>query len=787
MIKHFIKVFLRTSVRNGAYTFINVSGLAIGLASAILILLWVWDETHFDKQHVLRDRIYQVKSFHKYPGQGNTVADVTSGALAIGMRDLPEVEQSCRLTDDGSRMLMQNGTQAFYELGIFADTTVFNVFTIPIIEGVPFHDDNTIMLSQKLADKYFPGESAVGKALRINAERDVVVSGVFKDLPDASTLKYDFMVPYNVYAKTDQYNNEWGAWTGGYTYVLLHPGTDIKALDLKIKKTFTEPLVWVRWDDNVELFLFPFTDSRLKNSFNEDGLQEGGRIWYVKTFGYVGIFILIVACINFMNLATARSVSRSKEIGVRKVSGAAKWSLIRQFFSESVLLALVALIFALVIVQTLLPSFNTLTHKTLSIDLADPVFVALIFTTTLITGIVAGSYPAFSLSSLKPVAVLKGRFTGIGGKNIRMALVVFQFGLSTSLIVCALAAQQQIRYMKEKDLGFDRDNILYFPASDKLMSQLEAFKTSALENPKIVSVARGSANPMQVFGGIVLNDNAWEGKTKDDNIIFRRLLVDEDYIPTLGFKVLKGRNFSKDNPSDSNNYLLTEEAARQMKLKDPIGAKLLGPQEGTIIGIVNNFNSDKLSLEIQPVIIGMIPKRNPNIFVKYQAGQAQEVLTDLQTLYKSFEPDIPMEYRFMDTPFGEMYENELLIEKLSMYFTIIAIFISCLGLFGLASFTAETRTKEIGVRKVLGASVAQIVTLLGKDFLVLICISLAVGLPLGWWGVSRFLDSYRYHTEISAWLFIGITMLMVGITLISVGYQSAKAAVSNPVKTLRSE
>ena len=786
MMQHFLKLFVRTSTRNIGYTAINIGGLAIGLASSILILLWIWDETHFDRQHTLRDRIFQVKSFHKYP-DGNFVDDATSGALSSGLRELPEIERTCRMSYNNSRILVQRDDKSFYEQGVFADTSVFNIFTIPIIEGVAFGDLNTIVLSQKAAHKYFPDESAVGKSIRVNAEQDVTVTGVFQDLPSTSTMQFDFMMAYGNYAMRDKYNEEWGAWTGGFTYVLLHPATDLNSLTEKIQKNITEPRIWPRWDASASLFLFPFADTHLRDNFNNDGIQEGGRIAYVRIFSLVGIFILLVAIINFMNLATARSVSRAKEIGVRKVSGALKASLVRQFFSESVLLTLVALLVALVVVQLVLPSFETLTNKNLSVDFTNPVLIGLIMVITLLTGLFAGSYPAFLLSSLKPIVVLKGKFTGTGGKNMRRGLVVFQFGLSTVLIVCALAAHQQVKYMKDKDLGFDRDNIVYFAASKAIDRNLEAFKKSALENPKVISVAQGRSNPMKIDGGMVLSDNAWPGKTKDDNIIFIWTQCDFDFIPTLGMKILKGRNFSKDNPADTLNFIINEEAARQMKLTDPIGAKLVAPHEGKIIGVVNDFNNAPLDYAMQPVIIAMTPKINPLVFVKYEAGQSQEVLSSLQSIYKTFEPDLPMEYQFMDAPFNAIYQDEILIERLSLYFTVIAVFISCLGLFGLASFMAESRTKEIGIRKVLGASETQIVTLLGKDFVLLIAFALAIGLPIGWWGVDYFLSKYAFHTEISVWLFLSVVLGMMGITFISVGYQSAKAAITNPVTTLRSE
>lgn len=786
MLRHFLKVFIRTSARNAAFTFINISGLVIGLTCAIFVLLWVWDETHFDGQHVLASRIYQVKSFHQYP-DGNFVQDATTGALAAGLREFPEVQHSGRMCYNASRVLIQNGERSFYEEGVFADTSMFNILTIPVVEGVIFSDNNSIMLSQKAAAKYFPGESAVGKSVRINADRDATVTGVFENIPPTSTHRADVIMPYTNYSMRDQYNEEWGAWTNDYTYLVVEPGTDIKALDEKIHKAFTVPKIWVRWDPNASLFLFPFTDSHLRNSFNNDGKQEGGRIVYVQIFGAVGIFILIVAVINFMNLATARSVNRAKEIGVRKVSGAIRFSLIRQFFSESLLLAMISLIVALITVQLTMPSFNSLTQKQLALDLADPVLIGLIILITVLTGLAAGSYPAFLLSGLKPVLILKGRFTGAGGKNIRRSLVVFQFAISTVLVVCALAANQQIRYMKNKDLGFDRNDILYFSATSNINRSIDAFKKAALENPKVISVSQGRNNPMQVFGGMVLSDNAWPGKTKDDDILFTWTQCDEDYLPMLGLQIIKGRNFSKENPGDSLNFIINEQAARQMKLTDPIGASLAAPHKGTIIGVVNDFHTDKLEFKMSPMIIAMTPKRDRMVFVKYEHGQAREVLDALQPIYKSIELDIPMEYKFMDAPFGDMYQNELLIEKLSMYFTLIAIFISCLGLFGLASFTAQTRTKEIGVRKVLGASVPQIVLMLGRDFLILISFALAIGLPVGWWGVDQFLDKYVYHTQISAWFFISIAIGLMGITFITVGYQSAKAAMTNPVKTLRSE
>jgi predicted permease len=773
MMSHFLKMFFRASTRSAGHTIINVSGLAIGLASAIFIMLWVWDEIRYDSHHEKGDRIFQVMFQHTYPdGAFNDVA--TTGQLAGALRDFPEVEEACRFTYD--RVLLQAAGKSIYENGVYADAAMFRILTVPIVSGTASLDEsNSIILSARTAGKYFPGEDAIGKSIRVNGN-EFKITGVFRDNPSNSSYKFDFVLPYHIYAVTDPFNEEWGAFTGGNTLVLLHAGSDIAALTSKIGTTVVQPRIWPRWDDNVELFLFPLNGLRLYGDAN--------MIRYVRIFAIVGFFLLVIACINFMNLATARSVNRSKEIGVRKVAGAARRSLIGQFFSESLLISFIALGFALIIAQVLVPIFNSLTGKEVSLNFT---IIAMAVVITPITGLLAGIYPALLLSSVKPVLALKGRLKGVGGAGVRKGLVIFQFSMSTVLIVCAAMAHLQIRYIKNKDLGFDRDNIVYFSASKDLMKNYEPFRNAALENPSIISVAEGGYNPMRIQSGMVLDDTAWPGKTAEDNIVFQWMHIDADYLSTLGLKLIAGRNFSKANAADSLNFIINEEAARQMKLKDPIGARLRAPHNGTIIGVVKDFNSVSLQAPIQPIILAQTPKKEPRIFVRYEHGKAAEVIPFIQSLYQSFESEFPMIYHFMDEPFGEMYQNEILIEQLSMYFTFIAIIVSCLGLFGLASFTAESRTKEIGVRKVLGASASQIVTLLCRDFLLLILVSLVIGFPLGWWAVDMYLRTYAFHTDISPWVFVVILAGMAGITFISVGYQSAKAALTNPARTLRTE
>lgn len=788
MLTHFLKVFVRTTFKNPIYSFINVAGLSIGFACSIFILLWIIDEVSFDRFHANKGQIYQIMGNHSFP-DGTQTLEQTPGPLAEGLTELPEVEESCRVRFGGGRILFNHGTQSLYENGVFADISIFKVFTIPLIDGSntnPLPDINSIAISKKLADKYFKGENALGKVFRLDSKSEAKVTAVFNDLPNNSTLQFDFIIPYAVYSRIDQYNEEWGAWTGGKTYIKLKHGTDSKLLDGKIAETFTKPKIWPRWDSNVELFLFPISDWRLYNSFT-NGVQDGGRISYVRIFSVVAIFILLIACINFMNLATARSLNRAKEIGVRKVVGAARQSLTKQFMGESVLTSIVAFMFGLFIVELLLSYFNELTGKKLVIDYLDPVIISSLLSVVLLTGLIAGSYPAFFLSSLKAINVLKGKFSGLSGAGIRKSLVVFQFGISIALIISAMVVYHQIDFMKKKNLGFDKENLLYFNGSPTILRNFEGFRQELLQSSAISSVSRSDNNPMDNFSGMVLGDNAWPGKTKEDNLIFKTLVCDDYFLPALGFNVLKGRNFSKEYTTDTANYILNEEAVKRMRLSDPIGQELIAPRKGKIIGIVKDFHSGSLQGQIEPVIFSMRPGESGLIFIRYEKGKVQEAINHVQSSYKKFEPDFPIEYSFLDETFGRQYQNEILIGKLSSSFTIIAIFISCLGLFGLASFTTERRTKEIGVRKVLGATVHGLVLMLCKDFVKLVILGIGVGCIMGYFIGQQFLSRYAYHVDISVWMFLMTILGMLLITLLIVSYQSIRTALTNPVNVLKVE
>jgi ABC-type antimicrobial peptide transport system permease subunit len=723
---------------------------------------------------------------HTFPA-GVFTYDDTPGPLSPALMDLPEIESSARVTFR-DKALVKYEEKSIYQRAVYADASLLNILSIKILSGNETSrnlGESGVIISDKLAKIYFGDDDPLGKTLRVE-NFDAQIVGVFKELGSNSSVQFDLIVPYSIYAKGDQYNNEWGAWTGGQTYVKVHAGADVNAIAKKIHAQFTKPHIWVRWDPNVELFLLPLSDLRLYGNF-QNGIQQGGRIKYVIGFAIVGGFILLIACINFINLATARSLTRAREIGVRKAVGAARRSLIKQFLGESIVISLFALGIALMLVHFLLPNFNSWTEKTIRIDYSEPLVYVIIIALAVVTGFAAGGYPAFLLSSFQPLNVLKGTVQGFHGNALRKSLVVIQFSLSVILIVSAIVVYEQIAYMRNKDLGFDRQNVFYFKTSDGLRKTFQMFRERATQSPYIENAAESAENPMEIFSGMVLADNAWPGKRKEDNVIFKYLRCDDQLLPLLKFKIVDGRNFSAEFPSDTTNYIINEEAARQMNLKEPVGQYIFAPQKGQIVGVIKDFHSSVLKGPIEPVIISFSPKRSDRVFIRYAQGHLQEAISDITRIYKMHEQDYPLELSFMDETFGRQYQDEIMLGRLSAVFTGIAVFVSGLGLFGLASFTAARRSKEIGVRKVMGATVIQMIVLLCKDFLVLVLVALMISLPISWWMAKEYLRDYAFRVElgISPFAVTSLSLLVVG--LLTVAYQSVRAARSSPVRVLRSD
>ncbi len=785
MLRNFLLIATRNFFREQAYAFINVSGLAVGLMCSIFIFLWVTDEIRFDRFHKDADRIFRVMENYSSSGEIFTYEALPALLADKLQTEFAEIEHSTRYSWE-QRSLFSYGNQSIYEDGYCADASFFKVFTFPVLEGDPDHlltDVNSIVITRRLAEKYFSGERAFGKVIRIDNELELKVTGVV-DIPDHSSISFDFLMPFEIYQKRTTKALDW-TYHVTYTYIKIRSGVDAESFNSKIKNIQKS----THADNaNTDTFLFALKDWRLFWQFKNGVLTGGGRIFYVIIFSMAAFFILIAACINFMNLATARATRRAKEVGVRKVAGATKKTLIQQFLIESLFLSFISLFVSLLAAHLLTPLFNELSGKELRIDYSDPYLVIALLLITLFTGLLAGSYPAFFLSSFRPASVLKGSlFSSQKGISLRKALVIFQFALSVVLIACAFVINDQVQYMLEKNLGFNKEDVLYFEPLSGSLKDIESFKSELLQNPLIESVGQAHDNPINIYN----NDIAqWDGISATETVTIQTTVVDPDYLKTMGFTLLKGRHFSRDLASDSVSFIINETCARQMGFENPIGQRMkIYKTEGKVIGVVNDFHHNDFYSTIDPLafVLGKSGANQMAVFVRYRHGETVKAVEYLEQVYKKFEPTFPLEPEFIDHDLNIRYRREVVTGRLSICFMIIIIFISCLGLLGLTLFTTERRTKEIGVRKVLGASAQSLVLLLCKDFARPVMLSLILGLPIAWYLMEEFLSQYQFHTELRVWSFIITGACVFLLAAITVSYQSTKAAMANPAETLRTE
>lgn len=784
MIRNFLVIAFRIFQREQIYVIINLSGLVVGLTCSIFIFLWVADEVRFDRFHQGADRIFRV--MENYTNGDTYTYEALPAPLAEKLKtEFAEVEQVTHYSWE-QRLLFSYGKQAMYEDGYYADDAFFKLFTFPILEGDPDHffiDVNSIVITRRLAEKYFPRESAIGKSILINNTLPVKVTGVV-DIPAHSSIEFDFVMPFAIYQNNTKHKLDWTEHIT-YTYVKLHPGVDAEAFNVKIKNVQQS----THADNaNIDTFLFALKDWRLFWQFENGVPTGGGRIFYVIIFSLTAFFILIAACINFMNLATARATRRAKEVGVRKVAGATQKVLIQQFLIESLLLTFVALFISLLAVHLLTPLFNELSAKDLHVDYSDPFFLTGLLIISLFTGLLAGSYPAFFLSSFRPASVLKGSlFSAQKGVVLRKALVLFQFTLSVVLIVSAFIVNEQVRYLLEKNLGFNKEDVLYFEPSFDRLKDIEIFKSKLLQNPLIESVGQAYDNPINIYN----NDKAqWDGIPANETVRLQTTVVDSDYLKTMGFTLLSGRYFSNDLASDSASFIINETCAREMGFENPIGKRLkIYKTEGRVIGVVKDFHHNDFYSTIDPLAFVRSNRNDQqmSVFVRFRHGEAKKAVEYLEKVYKQFEPNFPLETQFIDHDLNIRYRREAMTGRLSLCFMIIAIFISCLGLFGLTLFTTERRTKEIGVRKVLGASEQSVVWLLCKEFARPVILSLILGLPLAWYVMVDFLSQYQFHTALSLWSFLITGASVFLLAFVTVSYQAIHAALKNPAETLRTE
>ncbi|MGC4035908.1 MAG: ABC transporter permease [Chitinophagaceae bacterium] len=792
MISNYFKTAWRNLIRNKAFSIINISGLALGLTCSLLIILWIQDERNVDSFHKNGKQLYQVYERNYFDGKIS--ADYpTQGLLAEELRRVvPEIQYA-----SGYEYASAPGTLNTFEAnskvnkmgGLYAGQDFFSMFSYPLLQGTAqsaLTEPGSIAISKKMAEIFFGNaESAIGKSVRFENKDELKVSAVFDNIPSNSTQQFDFLRPWVDFVKENQWVNNWGN-TDPATYIMLRKGADAAKVQAKIKDFIYR---YQQKDKSfiMELALQPYSEKYLHSSF-KNGYIDGGRIEYVNLFSVVAVFILLIACINFMNLATAQSAKRAKEVGLRKVVGALRSALIRQFIGEALLVTLFSIIIALALTLILLPTFNNLTGKQLSLPVSQPVFWISILALLVITGFTAGSYPALFLSSLNPVSVLKsGLRFGSGSRFLRQGLVVFQFALSIIMIVGMIVTYRQMNYIQTKNLGYDRDNLVYVPIEGELIKKYNVFKQEAMKLQGIVDISKMRNSPT-----IIEHHNSsigWPGKDPNLTVSFADAVVGYDFVKTLKLQLKEGRDFSREFGTDSVSFLLNETAVNRIGLKNPVGATVIwGNHPGTVIGVIKDFHFGSMHQAIDPLIVRLDENWTwGTILIRTQAGKTRDAIAGLGKLCREINPNFPFTYQFSDLEFEKLYRSEEVISKLSNYFAFLAIFISCLGLFGLATFIAAQRTKEIGVRKVLGASVPGIVAMLSGSFIRLIGIAMLIAFPAAWWIMHQWLQNFAYKIDLDAWVFVLAGAITMVIALITVSYQSVKAAVANPVKSLRTE
>lgn len=791
MLRHNLLLIFRNFKRSKSTFFINLIGLSSGLTCALLIYLWVNDELNFDKFHANDAQLFQVMERSEENGQV-IIHEATQGPLAAAMaKDLPEVAAAVSVMSmarEGVFFTMKHGEKTAKPTGIFATPNFFTTFSFPLAGGDPkqaLSDPNAIAISESLAKNLFGGvEQAMGKNLAwevLGLKKQSVVSGVFEKLPANNSMEFDFVLTQEVLLNEIWTNGQKWWNEGPQTYLLLKNGTNIPRFNAKIanfiKPYFPETIF--------TLSVRPYSGAYLHGNY-ENGVQSGGRIVYVRLFSLIALVVLIIACINFMNLSTARASRRQKEVGIKKAIGSSRGTLVAQFLGEATCMALLSLIGAFGLAALLLPQFNSLTGKQLPLNFS-PAFVGTALGVALLTGVLSGSYPAFYLSRFKPASVLKGQIKNTFGEVLaRNGLVVFQFAISLVLIVAVAVIYQQIEYVQSKNLGYDKANILYFDKEGKVSQTPEDF-LAALK--KIPGVVNASAIQQSIMGGGASTYGIeWPGKSDKDMIDFSVRAVDFDMIETFGISMKEGRSFSKDFGTEGSGLIFNETAVKVMGLKNPVGTvvKMWG-EDKIIIGVAKDFHIASLHEPIAPMVFIYRPENTTMIMAKIEAGREKETIDRLQQFYTAYNPGYVFNFKFLDDDYQALYVSEQRISKLSRYFAGLAVLISCLGLFGLAAFMAEQRTKEIGIRKVLGASVSSVVGLLSKEFLKLVLIALAIATPLAWFLMQQWLSGFAYRIELEWWTFALAGVAAILIAFLTVGYQSVKAAVADPVKSLKRE
>lgn len=804
MFTNYLKIALRNMLRHKGYAIINIAGLAVGMTCCILIMLWVRDELSFDRFHENADRICRMAANVTVGGNCRRVPVVSAPIAPAITESFPEVENAVRISPQ-SRLSVAWDDHRFFEERVFmADNSIFDVFTFPLLIGDPktaLAAPYTVVVSETVARKYFGDEDPIGKTLVFEGDTEYAVTGVMRDVPGNSHLTFDMLCSFEtLYAMNNSNLESWGSFVY-YTYVLLAENAEYEALDQKlaglIDANLGEALRGV--GASIELYLQPMKRIHLHSNL-EGEIGANGNIAYVYLFSGIAAFILLIACFNFINLTTARSILRAREVGIRKTFGAGKGRLIRQFLGESVAYSILAGILAIILLEMALPIFNSLADRDIVIDYVQSPWLPLALAgLVLVVGFAAGIYPAFSLSSFRPIRMLKeNRATGTGQSRFRGALVAVQFVICITLIIGTIIIYKQLHYVKNKNLGFDKEHVVVMAGSGNkpIWSglPLAAIKAELAGVPGVVRVGVSSIAP---GGSYTMLNYQPEGFSADEAQLMSRIDIDADALPVLGVDIVAGRNFSADLTTDTiQSVIINETAARKFGWDDPVGKtikqRVRGPEgsvsvDRTVIGVVRDFHFNSLHLKIEPMLIGNSLNSVSTLIIKIAPGDISRTLDGLRDTWNRLFPTRPFDYVFLDESFDSQYRADMRLGNIMLYSSLLAIFIGCLGLYGMSSYTAEQRTREIGIRKVLGATVPGIIRLICRNIVFIVVVAGAVAVPITWYVMNRWLENFAYRIDIGISVFLVSVLIALTIALATVGYQSIRAALGNPVKALRHE
>jgi putative ABC transport system permease protein len=807
MIRNYIKTAFRSLMKNKGFTIINVLGLALGLATCLLIVFYVFDELSYDRYNEKADRIYRVNDDIKFGGNTNSYA-VSPAPMAAAMKaDFPEIEQVVRFREKGGSQVKKGNQNIQEDMMIYADPSVFNVFTLPMISGSPataLAEPHAVVITEKIAQKYFNRTNVVGEVLTFNDTAQYKITGVIRNIPQQSHFKFDFFISMSTLAEGRDI-----AWFNSNfnTYILLKPGADSKKLEAKFDDFYKrhagpqlESILHLNFakfeqaGNYIRINLIPLKKIHLYSNRVAE-FDANGNIDYVYIFSAIAIFILLIACVNFMNLSTARSSNRAREVGVRKVLGSARKYLIAQFLTESIIVTLMGAVIAVFAAWAMLPLFNQMSGKELIITshivswLIPSLFIIII-----VIGCLAGSYPALFLSGFNPIDVLKGKLaSGFKGGLLRSFLVVFQFAISIFLIIGTLVIYNQLKFIQNKDLGYNRDHVLTIGNMDALGNSATTFKQEVKQIAGVTDASLSEALPTWDYGN---STSLFKDQTPDPKRALHTQIwgIDENYINTLGMKIISGRNFSKEMLTDSSGLIINEAAAKVLAVSNPIDQKLYAPTDNMvkslkayhIVGVIKDFNFKSLRLNVTPLVFRLDGSRGA-FCVRVNSANIPALLAQIKKRWAELAPNHQFDYSFLDQQFDSLYRSEQRIGAIFIAFTSLAIIIACLGLFGLAAYAAEQRTKEIGIRKILGANMSTIVGMLSKDFIGLVAIAIAIASPLAWWAMKQWLQGFAYRQNIQWWELAVAGIAAVLIAFVTISFQSIKAALTNPVKSLRSE